>query len=228
MNKDFKAVLFDLVGTLIYVKNSVGAIYSNVASSYGIKTDIKKLDYAFKSVIHQESQPTGGEEAEKKWWKKIVNKTFGLAGYDLKEKSEEVFEAIFKEFTGKNAWGIYPDAIQTLKKCCETSLKLGLISNFDSRLEVILKELDLYKYFNCLSYSGKVRYSKPDPRIFQFALKELNILPEEALYIGDSLDIDYYPALDLNINAILINRNHECLDKNVKRVTSLNEIFVIV
>lgn len=218
-------MLFDLVGTLIYTKDPVGYVYSNVARSFGFDTDYKKLDKAFEEMIHRTAPPTGGETEEKEWWRRIVFNTFEMCEYNLGDKFEEIFEILFKEFTRKSAWAVYPEVYSVLGKLKEMNLKTGLISNFDSRLETILKGLDLFKHFNCLSYSGKVGFSKPDLRIFQFALKELNILPEEAIYVGDSLNIDYYPACDMNIRALLIDRDKKALIKDIKTISSLSEIF---
>ncbi len=227
MNVDLqvKAVLFDLVGTLIYVRDSVGTVYSNVAKSFGFNINPLELDKSFLNAIHEIAQPVGGEEEEKKWWKKIVCKTFKSTGYDLKDKLDEIFFILYKEFSQKNTWAIYPEVFSVLERLKKNKIKTGLISNFDSRLEVILRQLNIYKYFDSLSYSGRVGSSKPDPLIFKFAIKELNIIPEEAIYIGDSLYNDYYPACKLNINAFLLDRNNECQETGIKKITSLNQIF---
>ncbi len=173
-----KAVLFDLVGTLIYVRDSVGTVYSNVAREFGFNTDPFKLNKAFQIALHLKSPPTGGESEEKKWWGHVVYETFQRAGYNLTDKFNSVFESIFKEFTRKNSWAIYSDVIPVLEKLSTQTidnnfLKIGLISNFDSRLEIILKDLDLYKYFHVLNYSGKTGFSKPHPKIFQTSLDTL-------------------------------------------------------
>ena len=218
-----KAVLFDLVGTLIYVKDSVGTVYAEAARGFGFSIDPEKLNKSFQIALHLETPPTGGEEKERKWWYKVVFETFKRANYDLEDKFDLIFDLIFKEFTKRNTWAIYSDVVPVLEKL--SGFKIGLISNFDSRLEVILKELDLRKYFHILSYSGKVGYSKPHPAMFQYALNELNILPEESLYIGDSLNVDYYPACDLHMNSLLIDRDNFNLDKTIKSISSLNQIF---
>ena len=228
--KNIKAVLFDLVGTLIYVKDPVGYVYSSVASSFGFKTDYKKLEEAFIEVMSKKSTPHGGETEERKWWKEIVSEVFSSCGYDLKDKFDLIFEALFKEFTRKSAWAVYPEVVPALEKLsvwgyCNNPIQIGLISNFDSRLEIILKELDLYKYFNCLAYSGKVGFSKPDYKIFQYALKELNVLPEESIYIGDSLKIDYEPAMELGIETLLIDRENHYTGKGINSILNLEEIF---
>ena len=226
MTNKINAVLFDLVGTLIYIKDPVGYVYSNVARSFGFETDYMKLDEACRGLLQQ--VPVDGGVNEKQWWREIVFKTFNLCGYDLKNKFDDVFEELFKIFSQKSAWVIYPDVIKTLETCYGKSLRTGLISNFDNRVEIILEELNLKKYFNCLAYSGKVGFSKPDPKIFQYALKELNSLPEETLYVGDSLNIDYYPTYDLGINSLLIDREKICKTKNVRIISDLSQIFDFV
>ena len=225
-----KAILFDLVGTLIYVKDPVGYVYSNVALSFGFKTDYKKLDQAFIEVMSKKSTPHGGETEEKKWWREIVYEVFNVCGYDLKDKFDLIFETLFKEFTRKSAWAVYPEVVPVLERLCERTyqgkpLQIGLISNFDSRLEIILKGLDLSKYFNCLAYSGKAGFSKPDPQIFQYALNELSVLPEESIYVGDSLNIDYEPATELGIKAFLVDREKYYAGKSITSILNLEEIF---
>lgn len=126
-------------------------------------------------------------------------------------------------YTNDSTWMIYPDVESTFIKLKKQNLKIGLISNFDNGLEILLDEIDLKKYFDLLVYSGKVGFSKPNPKIFLYALKELNMMPEEVLYVGDDLNNDYYPALELGINALLINRNNS-IDNN-KTISNLSKIL---
>lgn len=56
-------------------------------------------------------------------------------------------------------------------------------------------------------FSGIVGVEKPDPRIFEIALKKAGgIAPEQALHIGDSLRKDYVPARGLGMHALLLDR----------------------
>jgi putative hydrolase of the HAD superfamily len=224
MSQNIKAVLFDFVGTLVFVKDSVGSVYSQIASGYGKFSNAELLDRNFHMLIKKKIPPTGGEIEEKKWWKSLVVETFEMSNCNLGDKLNSIFESIFIEFSKANVWGIYPDVLPVLNELRKRNIKLGLISNFDSRLEIILNQIGIIHFFDCLSYSGKVGFSKPDSRIFQYALKELDSLPEETLYVGDSLDNDYVPANDLNINAYLINRNDTPCSSDVKVMKTLNEL----
>lgn len=57
-------------------------------------------------------------------------------------------------------------------------------------------------------FSGIEGVEKPNPEIFKIALSRAgsNILPEQALHIGDSLRKDFVPAASLGMHALLLNR----------------------
>lgn len=56
-------------------------------------------------------------------------------------------------------------------------------------------------------FSGLDGVEKPDPRIFEIALKKAgNVAPEEALHIGDSLRKDYLAARGVGMHALLLDR----------------------
>ena len=81
--------------------------------------------------------------------------------------------------------------IETLLLCalirhhCTTGLKLGIVSNFDTRLRPILKGLGLDQLFDTIVISAEIGVEKPNPIIFEAACQELGVLPEEAVHVGD-------------------------------------------
>jgi len=227
MVSSVKAVLFDLVGTLIYVKDSVGTIYANSAMQYGIVSDPNALNNCFYKILERKPKSSGGNVEEKRWWREVVQETFEKSGINIGENFQALFEDIFREFATKSSWGVYLDVIPTLRNLASKKIKSALISNFDNRLPKLLKDLKLSKYFDSLAYSGKVGVSKPDAKIFRFALNELNILPEEAICVGDSLEMDYNPSQALNINALIINRDKHNL-KDIKTISNLTQIIEFI
>lgn len=76
----------------------------------------------------------------------------------------------------------------------EPHFKLGVISNFDSRLDVLLRNMKLNHYFDFVQSSYQAGFEKPDSEIFKIAMKasELKDLkPEECLHIGNTVTADY-------------------------------------
>lgn len=93
-----------------------------------------------------------------------------------------------------------------------------MISNFDERLESILRDTQIRPYFNFIITSYGLGIEKPDSRIFKEALDlsktkcGVDILPHHALHVGDTVDRDYLGAKTAGWNAILINHEKNEID----------------
>ncbi len=98
-----------------------------------------------------------------------------------------------------------PGAVEALRGMRSRGLELALISNvvFESpRASVrVLERLGMARYLPVLAFSAEHPWSKPDPRIFRWALRELGVRPGEALHIGD-LPLDVAGALDAGMDAL--------------------------
>ncbi len=98
------------------------------------------------------------------------------------------------------------DVPETLKKL-KLRYKLALISNTGKTpgkvLREILEKLSILSYFDMLIFSDEVKLRKPDPKIFLLACRVFNVLPEEAVHIGDSGRIDFHGAESAGVNPLL-------------------------
>lgn len=80
---------------------------------------------------------------------------------------------------------INPQVIELIHEL-KTKFKIGLITNAHHEfLEPILTEMGLTKLFDSIVISSLVGHIKPDPEIFQHAINELGVKPEEAVFIDD-------------------------------------------
>ncbi len=68
--------------------------------------------------------------------------------------------------------------------------RLGVVSNFYGNLSAVCAETGLSPSLAVMVDSACVGCVKPDPRIFQAALTGLNVRPEQAVFVGDSLPRD--------------------------------------
>lgn len=100
---------------------------------------------------------------------------------------------------------------------------MGVISNFDQRLESILEDVQIRQYFAFVLTSYDFGIEKPSLLIFEEALRliknlqEEEILPQEAMHIGDRVDNDYFGAKSAGWNALLIKHNNEIDESKVPR-----------
>ncbi|WP_299673811.1 YjjG family noncanonical pyrimidine nucleotidase [uncultured Tenacibaculum sp.] len=79
-------------------------------------------------------------------------------------------------------------------------------------------------FFDLVVTSESVGVKKPNPKIFDFALQEVNTEPEKCVMIGDSLEADVIGAMNQKIPAVFYNPNNEKSASNVKSVSALLEI----
>ena len=89
-----------------------------------------------------------------------------------------------------------------LLKQLQTKYRLAVVSNFYGNLEIVCKEFDLYRLFDAIVDSTVVGKRKPDPEVFNIALKTLDIAPTNAFVVGDSYDRDIVPGKQLGCKTI--------------------------
>jgi len=100
---------------------------------------------------------------------------------------------------------------------------LGVISNFDQRLESILEDVQIRQYFAFVLTSYDFGMEKPSLPIFEEALRltkslqKEKILSQEATHIGDREDNDYFGAKSAGWNALLIKHDNEIDESKVPR-----------
>jgi putative hydrolase of the HAD superfamily len=223
----FKAVFFDVGGTLIRVHPSVGDVYARHARPFGYSGSVEVLNEGFgaqwKKMGGIESLgDQSGAVAERKFWRELVYEVFKpLGGLD---QFEEYFDLIFEEFREKSNWRVYEDVIEseileTLKK---RGVVLGVISNWDSRLISTLENIGLAHYFDFILPSAVVGSAKPDKKIFKEALRRSGVGPHEACHIGDEIRTDVVGAEGVGIHPILLDRDKR-FDK-ADKITSFMEL----
>lgn len=79
---------------------------------------------------------------------------------------------------------------------------LGVIANQSSEDYDFLTNFKLSLPFQTIAISSKLKFSKPKPEIFLWALQEAKTNPDEAVMIGDRWDLDILPAKKLGMNTI--------------------------
>lgn len=172
------------------------------------------------------------------WWLSVVADTFKGAGSPADEKTlNTVGYHLIKHFSSRNAYELFDGSLPFLETVRSRSVKTGVISNTDDRLEGILVQLGIRHYFDFVITSYSAKFAKPDPRIFQQALDitGCNISPSEALHIGDNLQHDYLGARESGWLSFLVARDYQQLcEKNgvtlnrSSMFTSLQELIPII
>jgi putative hydrolase of the HAD superfamily len=210
MARRIHAVLFDAVGTLILLREPVGATYARIAQQHGAVLPAARLDDAFARVLAaappnvHPGVPLGeAAERERAWWRARVRETFRAAdGTARFDDFDACFAALWGHYAEAEAWRLAPGAREGLEALALLGLRLAVLSNFDQRLHGVLAGLGLDAYFASVTLPADAGAAKPERAIFAVALARLGVAAERALYVGDRPDEDLSGAARAGLLAL--------------------------
>lgn len=149
-------------------------------------------------------------------------------------------DRILSEYRWEAAEGTvaFPEVPKVLEKLRSHGFELGIITNsfVPMRLrDIELETHGLLKYFPRCRYSAAdAGYLKPHPEVFRVALKELNVSPKEAVFVGDSLPADIVGAQTIGMRAVwrkLSSHNGQPRDPNIipdAQIRTLDDLMGVI
>jgi putative hydrolase of the HAD superfamily len=106
--------------------------------------------------------------------------------------------------------------------------ELAVISNADGSIEDVLTRCGIARCFRTITDSGLVGWEKPHPEIFRLALKSMNAIPQESLYVGDVYSVDYLGATGAGMQAVLMDVPGAYRDSGAPSVKDLVELQLVL
>lgn len=187
-----KAVIFDMYETLITLYNSPNYFGPHMAADAGIPVE------KFKEIWSpMEGERSIGEISLEEILELILRKNNCY--------SDELLDKLVQ----KRIWAkaecfkhLDPEILLLLEKLKSNNIKIGLISNCFSEEAKLIRESVLFPYFDAAMLSYEQGVKKPDEEIYRRCMKELNVTPEESLYVGDGGSLELEAARDLGMIAI--------------------------
>ena len=219
--KKIKTIIFDLDNTLIdltlSVKQALELIFRNIGSEFldNYLSDFLELDdflwdkaRDMSSGISKESVPTYRFE--------VFFNRHKIAYYDYKQANEW-----FKEGLATSVFP-YRNTEAVIKKIYEKGYTICVATNgLESLQKPRIINTSFSKYIKRIFVSEEVGADKPDPKIFIYLMKEMQIDSEEAIMIGDSKTQDIKGAQAMNIKTIWFNPGRK---KNLSNIIPDYEI----
>ena len=228
-----KAVFFDVGQTLLHPVPD-GAGFSSVAelmgysfSSEDILSNNTQMYARYNEHYNNNPSFWNNHESAKAVWVDAYTVLYDLLGTG--KDAEQLASMAQQFYFSPGAWFPYADVEVELSKLAQTKVKLGLISNWDSSLVPVIKDLELDRYFDAMISSADVGMHKPDANIFFYALEQLDAKPEEAIHVGDHLTADVQGAMNAGLHAVYIDRYESHPEYSLApRITSLEELQAII
>jgi HAD superfamily hydrolase (TIGR01509 family) len=217
-------ILFDAGGTLVYLDY---AFLARELRHAGIATSaraIRYAEYAAKAEVDRRvlGMVTDTDEIRRRPYFTALLDHLGV-GPTVADVLVKRFDAAHKQ---DNLWRKMlrstPTVLSGLRK---KGFTLGVISNSDGRIGVILQKCGIAKLFDTVIDSHEVGVEKPDPRIFALALDRLHTRPEQAVYVGDIYGIDVVGAERAGLSALLLDPLGGYVGVPCRKIRHLRELL---
>ncbi len=127
---------------------------------------------------------------------------------------------------------VFPPEHRPLLEWARARYRLAVISNFDHARTArrVLERTGTVGWFEQVVVSAEEGVRKPHREIFVRTLARMGLAPQEALFIGDSLDIDIAGAKGVGMDVAWVNRDGQAVgngvpapDYTLSRLTELRQ-----
>jgi len=198
-----------------------------ILTSLGICKSLDDVKEAFLNAENEAREINllssfGKMEREEYWlkWNVLVLRRLGIENAELAKNVQSKWD----QFVDNT---LYPEVMGVLSELKTKGLKIGLISNiYEENIHACLQEAGLGgAVFDVVVGVDAIGEMKPHPGVFKYALHKLNVQPEETIFVGDDVEVDYKGAESVGIHALLINRTKEKVLSDPKTITDLREIL---
>jgi len=203
-----KTVIFDYDGV---VKKSQ-KLSLDIVDLYRISIEeYEKFIPRLKPIIEKFDK---GLIAEEKFWLEFS----AAMGKAVPEKCGERAKKMYKD-----RFAFFPEIIGLIEKLKNEGFRLSILSNMFPYQAEIIKEINRCSLFNDLFFSCEKELKKPDLEFYELVIRELNVRPQECLFIDDKEE-NLLPAEKLGMKTVLAKKQEQIVEDVWTIIKSENKI----
>jgi HAD superfamily hydrolase (TIGR01549 family) len=231
-----KAIFFDWFNTLAHYYPPREELESQALKELGFDISPKDLSYGMylgDKLMYEENACTPIRQRSREEQTQLYTRFHRTV---LKEANitaaDDVVLKLLKRMLQLNdsmKFILFDDVSGTLKDLKAQGLKLGLLTNLQSEVNSMCRELGIADYLDFTVTSAEVGADKPQPPIFLKALQLAHVNPAEAIHVGDQYQNDVLGARRVGISPILLDRADYYTEiTDCPRIHSLSEVSKFV
>jgi HAD superfamily hydrolase (TIGR01662 family) len=221
------AVFFDVDFTLIRPgRRFLGPGYAETCARHGVPIDETAFAVAVagSSSLLDTVDQRYHDEIFVRYTSRIIE-LMGGQGPGVAIAAREIYD----DWAHHHHFEMYDDVPEALRTLQRQGVRMGLISNSHRSLVGFQEHFALHGLMTVALSSAEFGVMKPDPRIFQEALDQMQVRAADAVMVGDSLPHDVLGARQLGMQGVWLDRDGRRgqatnLDADIPVITSLIEL----
>jgi HAD superfamily hydrolase (TIGR01662 family) len=233
MTNHIKAVFFDLDGTLRHSVPEGGEVSTAYAASLGLRISEEdrsramrwEYQYWASSVDLRDDLIAHSSDTENFWIEYSRRRLIALGAsparaLELAPKVSAHMGEMYKPDS------IVPDDVRRMLPALkEQGYIMAVISNRDRPFQDTLDKHGLSEFFPYSLAGGEVDIYKPEPGIFEHALKQMNVTAPATVYVGDNYYADIIGAQRAGLEPVLYDPNGIFPDADCITIRSFDELI---
>jgi len=237
LQKRYKAVIFDLDGTLRHDLPPAAETSFEYARELGALYHPARRRQAMRWVHYYWAQSPEladdlrrfNDDLSQEFWTFYTGRTLqqlGCSSEEAERLAPEVQRLMAEHYAPEDI--VPEEAHMTLRSLKNRGIRLGLVSNRSRAFPDVLEKHRVGEYFDYVLAAGEINTWKPDPHIFTYAAKKMQIDPQDALYVGDNYYADIIGAQQAGMPAVLFDPRGVFPDSECPRIEQLTELLDLV
>lgn len=240
VSRPVEVVIFDAGLTLLHAAPTFLHVFAAGLRDAGADVDVDELSGwgdSFRAAwqahgrswdASDELSPHIGDlDVEERFWRGLYGRILGELG--LGGDHPEMARCVHDAFLDPANWAPYPEVDDVLNGVSERGARVALLSNWGPSLREILAVHELEHRFETVVISGEVGVAKPDPRIFEITLEQLDVSAGSHIaYVGDDVVNDIEPSAALGLGHVLVDRRDLWPDHEGPRVQDLRALVDVL
>ncbi len=199
------AVFFDVDFTLIRPgRRFLAPGYAETCARHGVPVDEAAFEAAVSSaaILLDSPDQRYHDEIFVRYTSRIIE-LMGGQGPGVAMAAREIYD----DWAHHHHFEMYDDVPEALRALQRQGVRMGLISNSHRSLVGFQEHFALHGLMTVAVSSAEFGVMKPDPRIFQEALDQMQVSAADAVMVGDSLPHDVLGARQLGMRGVWLDRD---------------------
>jgi putative hydrolase of the HAD superfamily len=203
--KNIRGVLLDLDNTVYTYKpcheKALRATFESLNEAYACTfEEFLRLYKEAQESVKSRTKQQAASHSRFLYLQAMIENVLGTTDIKKVLQLEKVYWDSFRE-----TMVIREEAMDFLTTCKEKKISICLITDLTSQIQFSkVVKLGIENMITFVVTSEEVGVEKPDPKIFDYALKKIGLTKKEVIVIGDDEMKDIHGAQDCNITAYLV------------------------
>ena len=235
-NNSIKAVFFDLDGTLRHSVPAGGDVFTDYVKTIGIRVNHEDRLRAMRwEHLYWANSPDLRDDLvahsvdTDNFWIEYSRRrlvALGVSPAMSRELAPQVSAHMGAEYKPES---IVPDEVRdALVQLKQAGYRMAVLSNRDKPFQETLDSHRISEFFEFSMAGGEVDSYKPEPGLFEHALKRAELTAQETIYVGDNYFADVVGSRRAGLTPVLFDPLGIFAEADCKIIKSFEELNSVI